>query len=176
MTCGSIFCQVPGVPNIKLTRIVFLCGCLFEGLLIGCSSRTDPDSAIARVNTTNIQRLANLYFTFQSQHEWRGPAGEAEFKSFLHKYNPHKLSRIGVDPNALDKLFISERDELPFKIRYGVLGSAMGSSAPVIFESAGNGKRRFVGFLDMQQREVDDSEYDALWSAPASHAPHRDKR
>ena len=33
------------MPNIKLTRIVFLCGCLFEGLLIGCSSRTDPDSA-----------------------------------------------------------------------------------------------------------------------------------
>ena len=101
--------------NIKLMRLVILCGCLFEGLLIGCSSRTDPDSAIARVNTTNIQRLANLYFTFQSQHEWRGPADEAEFKSFLHQYNPHKLSRIGVDPNALDKLFISEGDSQPFK-------------------------------------------------------------
>jgi len=167
---------VPGVPNIKLRGFIVQCGCLLAGLLIGCSSRTYPDSAIARVNGTNIQRLANLYFTFQSQHEWRGPADEAEFKSFLHQYNPHKLSRIGVDPNALDKLFISERDELPFKIRYGVLGSAMGSSAPVIFESAGDGKRRFVGFLDMQQREVDESEYDALWSAPATHAPHRDKR
>ena len=76
------------MPNIKLTRFVILCGCLFEGLLTGCSSRTDPDSAIARVNGTNIERLANLYFTFQSQHEWRGPADEAEFKSFLHKYNP----------------------------------------------------------------------------------------
>ncbi len=164
------------MPNIKLMRFVILCGCLFEGLLTGCSSRTDPDSAIARVNGTNTQRLANLYFTFQSQHEWLGPADEAEFKSFLHKYNPHKLGRIGVDPNALDKLFISERDEQPFKIHYGILGSAMGSSAPVIFESAGDGKRRMVGFLDMQQREVDESEYDALWSATASHASHREKR
>jgi hypothetical protein len=164
------------VPNIKLTRFVVLCVCLLAGVLFGCGSRTDPDSAIARVNATNIQRLANLYFTFQSQHEWRGPVDEAEFKSYLRKYDPHKLSRIGVDPNALDKLFISEGDGQTFKIRYGVLGSAMGSSAPVIFESAGNGKRRLVGFLDMQQREVDESEYDALWSAKPSNAPHREKR
>jgi hypothetical protein len=164
------------VPNIKSIPFAALCGCLLTGVLIGCSSRTDPDSAIARVNGTNIERLANLYFTFQSQHEWRGPADEAEFKSFLKKYNPSKLSRIGVDPNALDKLFISERDDQPFKIRYGVRGSAMGSSAPVIFEAAGDGNRRLVGFLDMQQREVDESEYNALWSTTASQAPNREKR
>jgi hypothetical protein len=145
-------------------------------MLIGCSSHTDPDSAIASVNGTNIQRLANLYFTYQSQHDWHGPANEADFKSFLRGYNPHKLTRIGIDPNALDKLFISERDGQPFKIRYGILGSAMGSSAPVIFESTGDGKRRLVGFLDMQQREVDESEYNSLWSATAFQAPHRENR
>jgi hypothetical protein len=171
----SIPCQVPGVPHIKLIRFVILCSGLFTGLLIGCSS-TDPDSAIASVNTTNTQRLANLYFTYQSQHDWRGPANEAEFKSFLKGYDQHKLSRIGVDPNALDKLFVSERDGQPFKIRYGVLGSAMGSSAPVIFEAAGDGNKRLVGFLDMQQREVDASEYDSLWTATPSHAPHRENR
>jgi hypothetical protein len=164
------------VPKINLTRFVLLCVCLLTGLLIGCSRRTDPDSAIASVNGTNIQRLANLYFTYQSQHEWRGPADEAEFKSFLEKYNPHKLARIGVDPNALDKLFINERDGQPFKIRYGVRGSAMGSSAPVIFESTGDGKGRLVGFLDMQQREVDESEYNSLWSAKPSQSPHRENR
>ena len=164
------------MPNIKLTQFVVLCVCLLAEVLIGCSSRTDPDSAIARVNATNIQRLANLYFTFQSQHEWRGPTDEAEFKTFLRKYDPHKLSRIGVDPNALDQLFISEGDGQPFKIRYRVPGSAMGSSAPVIFESAGDGTHRLVGFLDMQQREVDESEYNALWSTTASQAPNREKR
>jgi hypothetical protein len=160
------------VRSIKLIRLLILSGCLF----VGCSRPSDPDSAIASVNATNIQRLANLYFTYQSQHDWRGPADEAQFKSFLHAYNPHKLSRIGVDPNALDKLFVSERDGQPFKIRYGVFGSAMGSSAPVIFEAVGGGKGRLVGFLDMQQREVDESEYNALWSSTARQAPQRESR
>ena len=93
-----------------------------------------------------------------------------------HYIVPDAKGWIPVDPNALDKLFISERDGQPFKIRYGVLGSAMGSSAPVIFESAGDSKGRLVGFLDMQQREVDESEYKSLWSATASQAPRRENR
>lgn len=145
-------------------------------MLLGCTGRTDPDSAIASVNETNLQRLANLYFTFQSKHDWRGPANEDEFKSFLRGYNPEKLTRIGIDPNAIDKLFISERDGEPFRIRYRVVGSAMGSSEPVIFESKGDGRNRLVGFLDMRQREVDETEYDALWSATASPAPQRENR
>jgi hypothetical protein len=164
------------VPNIKLTRFDVLSGCLLAAVLIGCSSRTDPDSAIARVNATNTQRLANLYATYQSEHDWRGPADEAEFKTFIRKYDPQRLSRAGVDPNAIDKLFTSEDDGQPFKIRYGVPGSSMGSSAPVIFEAAGDGKLRLVGFLNMEQREVDESEYNALWSATPSHASHRENR
>jgi hypothetical protein len=161
---------------MNATRFLVLGGCLFSGLVAGCSSHTDPDSAIASVNQTNIERLANLYVTYQSQHDWHGPANEADFKSFLRGYNTHKLTRIGIDPNAIDKLFISERDGKPFKVRYGVLGSAMGSSAPVVFESTGNGGKRLVGFLDMQQREVDESEYKSLWSATTSEAPHRENR
>jgi hypothetical protein len=167
---------VSGVPKLNSKRFVLLLGVLLSGTLVGCSSHTDPDSAIAKVNTTNLQRLANLYFTFQSQHEWHGPADEAEFKKFLRECNPRKLTRIGVDPNDLDKLFVNERDGQPFKIRYGVPGSAMGSSAPVIFEATGDGKGRLVGFLDMQQREVDESEYQSLWSAKVDQTPHREVR
>jgi hypothetical protein len=161
---------------MNATRLVVLGGCLLSGLVAGCSSHTDPDSAIASVNRTNIERLANLYFTYQSQHDWHGPTNEADFKSFVRGCNTHQLTRIGIDPNAIDQLFISERDGQPFKIRYGVLGSAMGSSAPVIFESAGKGGKRLVGFLDMQQREVDESEYKSLWSTTASQAVHRENR
>jgi hypothetical protein len=164
------------VPKINSTRFAVYCGCLLGGILIGCTSQTDPDSAIASVNETNLQRLANLYFTYQSKHDWRGPANEAEFKSFLRGYNPAKLTRIGIDPNAIDGLFISERDGQPFKIRYGVVGSAMGSAEPVVFESTGDGERRLVGFLNMQQREVDETEYNSLWSATASPAPQRENR
>lgn len=157
-------------------RFAVRCGCLLAGMLVGCTNRTDSDSAIASVNETNLQRLANLYFTYQSKHDWRGPADEAEFKNFLRSYNPAKLTRIGIDPNKIDELFISERDGEPFKIRYGVVGSVMGSSAPVVFESTGDGSTRLVGFLNMEQREVDAAEYDTLWSATASQAPQREIR
>jgi hypothetical protein len=151
---------------------LLLGGCLLTGVLSGCSNGSDPSAAIARVNETNLQRLANLYFTYQSKHNWRGPGDEAEFKAFLRSYNPDKLTRIGIDPNKLDELFVSERDGQPFKIRYGVPGSAMGSSEPVIFEATGTNGTRLVGFLNMEQREVDAAEYDALWSAaPKPAAP-----
>jgi hypothetical protein len=162
--------------EIELTRFVVLCSCLLGGVFTGCSRGTDADSAIAHANATNIQRLANLYTTYQSEHEWRGPANEVEFKTFIRKIDPLRLSRAGVDPNALDKLFISEGDGQPFKIRYGVMGSSMGSSAPVVFESVGDGKGRLVGFLNMQQREVDESEYNTLWSEKVSPAPQRGNR
>jgi hypothetical protein len=149
---------------------------MLVGLVTGCSNSSDPVDTLASVNETNLQRLANLYFTYQSKHDWRGPADEAEFKSFLRGYNPAKLTRIGIDPNKIDDLFLSERDGQPFKIRYGIPGSSMGSSAPVIFEATGIGGKRLVGFLNMQQREVDAAEYDALWSSPATNAPPPDRR
>lgn len=138
--------------------------CLFVTCLVGCRRGVDPDAAIARVNETNIQRLANLYLTYQMKNDWRGPADEADFKKFLRNYNPKKLTRIGIDPSAIDTLFVNERDGEPFKIRYGIPGSAMGSSAPVVFESVGVRGKRLVGFLDMVQREVDEAEYSELWS------------
>ncbi len=143
-------------------------GCIVNSLLIlavlaGCSSRTDVNEAIARVNSNNIQRLANLYFTYQMKNDWRGPTDEEEFKEFIRSYNPRKLTRIGIDPNAVDELFINERDGQPFKIRYSVRGSAMGSSEPVIFETVGVSESRMVGFLNMVQREVEEAEYNDLW-------------
>jgi hypothetical protein len=151
-------------------RRLFVGNCLLAVVFSGCSNRTDPTAAIARVNETNLQRLANLYFTYQSKHNWRGPADEAEFKAFLRSYNPAKLSRIGIDPNQLDDLFLSERDGQPFKIRYGVPGSAMGSTEPVVFEATGIGGTRLVGFLNMEQREVDAAEYGVLWAGPPKSA------
>lgn len=144
--------------------------------LAGCGGSVDPNAALAEVNATNSQRLANLYFTFQTKNEFRGPADEAAFKTFIRGFNPQKLARIGVDPQAVDALFTSERDGQPFKIRYGVKGSAMGSSEPVIFEATGVDGRREVGFLNMTQREVEQSEYDLLWAgkgAPAAPARER---
>jgi len=138
--------------------------CLLLGVLFGCAQDVNQDEAIAKVNATNIQRLANLYFTYQMNNEWQGPADEGAFKAFIRGYNPGKLARIGIDPSAVDELFVSERDGQPFQIRYSVAGSVRGSSEPVIFESVGVGGKRLVGFLNMVQREVDEAEYNDLWA------------
>ena len=51
----------------------------------------------------------------------------------------------------------------------------MGSSEPVIFEAVGVDAKRMVGFLNMEQREVDEAEYRSLWSGTTQPAlPARD--
>jgi hypothetical protein len=147
---------------------------ILVGLLSGCTGSVNPENALAKANETNLQRLANLYVAFQTENNWVGPADEAKFKGFLRTFNPKKLTRIGIDPTATDQLFVSERDGQPFKIRYAVVGSMMGSLEPVIFEAEGVGGKRLVGFTDMSQREVDEAEYESLFSKGAgSAAPTR---
>jgi hypothetical protein len=77
------------------------------------------------------------------------------------------LANIGVDPAALDQLFVSGRDGEPFRVRYGVPGHILGSNAPVVFESSGVDGKRIVGFLNMTTQEVDNVEYERLWSGAA---------
>lgn len=133
---------------------------------LGCGS-SDPADLLAEANNSNIQRLANLYATYQSRNNWRGPSNEKDLKAFLNGWNPKKLANIGVDPEAIDDLFVSSRDGEPFKVRYGVPGHIMGSTAPVVFESTGVDGQRMVGFLDMTKREVADEEYQQLFSGAA---------
>lgn len=160
-----------------LCLVSSLLATLVLALATGCSSGDNSASALASANNSNIQRLANLYVAFQSEHDWRGPNDETEFKTFLGSIAPAKLERIGIDPNSIDALFISERDGQPFAIRYGVRGSVMGSAEPVIFEAVGDGNGRLVGFLNMTQREVDPAEYDTLKSGQTPAAPpQRDSR
>jgi hypothetical protein len=150
------------VTRIQTTRRSLLTACL--ALAAGCGRDVSTDDLVAQANSTNIERLANLYTGYQSEHEWAGPPDEATFKAYVRAFDSQKLKRIGIDPAAADNLFTSDRDGQPFKVRYKVKGSSMGSSEPVIFESTGVDGRRQVAFLDMTEREVDDTEYQSLWT------------
>jgi hypothetical protein len=143
-------------------------------LAIGCSS-SNPDSTLASLNESNVQRLVNLYFAYQKSHDFQGPKDEQDFRQFVQGVSPDKLQRIGVDSASLDSIYISERDGQPFKIRYRVKGDMMGSSEPVVFESQGVDGKRIVGSLDMTQREVDAAEYDQLWGSKSVAASSRQK-
>ena len=94
--------------------------------LVGCTDETAKQ--IGAMNTSNIQRVSNLYAGFQNMKSPKGPKDEAEFKEFVKAYAPNKLTAMGIDPGNPESVFTSERDGQPFKIRYKV-GGGRGSVA-----------------------------------------------
>jgi len=134
--------------------------------LVGCS-QSSPESSVASLNESNVQRLTNLYFAYQKKFDLIGPKDEQDFRQFVQGISAEKLTRIGLDPSSIDAVFVSERDGQPYKIRYRVKGNIRGSDEPVVFESQGVDGKRMVGFLNMTQREVDAAEYEQLWGSKA---------
>jgi hypothetical protein len=130
--------------------------------VVGCSTNVDREDAVTQANSTNLQRMLTLYLNYQSENNWMGPADEAKFKQFISSLNDTFLSRLGVNKGNIDPVFISERDGQPFMIRYKVMGNMMGSNEPVVFESVGVDGKKMVGFLSMEQREIDPVEADAM--------------
>ena len=142
-------------------------------LLTGCGADNDPNSLVSRANKDNIQRLGNLYGSYQSRHGWVGPKDKETFVEFIQSFHESKLERMGVDPTDIEGLFLSPRDNEEFKIRYSVKGG-MGASAPVIFEVTGVDGLRKVAFTAMRNEEADTERYDLLWSGEADNtAPVR---
>lgn len=150
------------MPRINLLRTCCAGYLLIAVGLSGCGSSNSAQDAVAKVNSSNMQRLVNLYFAFQMKNRWQGPSDEVDFKEFIQNYPTKKLTRIGIDPNEIDNLFTNERDGEPFKIRYSVVGGR-GCTEPVVYETIGVADKRMIGFLNMVQREVDEAEYAKLW-------------
>lgn len=125
----------------------------------GCGKDTSPKGLLAQYNKSNIQRLANLYNRYQAEHRWVGPPDEETFRKYVKALPAARLEMLGVDPNDIDGLFRSERDGENFVFRYRVVGSAMGSVDPVVFEATGVGGKRLVGFTGRPPQEVEAQDY-----------------
>ena len=152
-----------------ITRLAgFAAAALGLTVLAGCSDQTA--NQVAAMNTSNIQRLSNVYAAYQNMKSSRGPKDEAELKAFIKEYDPNKLQMMKIDPRNLDGLFTSERDGKPFKVRYGV-GGGRGSVDPVVFEQEGKDGKKQVGFTGGKVEEVDDATYQQLWSGKGGHEP-----
>jgi hypothetical protein len=136
--------------------------------LVGCTDETAKQ--IGAMNTSNIQRVSNLYAGFQNMKSPKGPKDEAEFKEFVKAYAPDKLTAMGIDPGNAESVFVSERDGQPFKIRYKV-GGGRGSVAPVVFEAVGKDGKKQVGFTGGKVEEVDDATYQKYWSGKGGAEP-----
>ena len=158
-------------------RLVYsLAVAMWIGVLAGCGGGPTPEERIAANNDTNIKRLASLYAMFQLKNQYLGPANESEFKQFIQKQDADRLKLAGIDVADIEGLFVSERDEQPFKIRYGVNTRVRGPSLAVIFEQTGVDGLRQVGFTGSALREVESDEYDRLWNGELDNQPVDDGR
>lgn len=144
------------------TSVLILIGLL---AISGCWNRVNPNSMIANANNSNVKRLATMYSIFQTQHGFRGPNDEAALRQFIGQQDPQRMKVAGIDISDVDSLFISERDNKPFNIRYGVNTVMRGPAMPVVFESEGVEGKRQVGFTNGPMREVDSAEYEELWNS-----------
>lgn len=126
---------------------------------------------MAEVNDLNIKRVSSLYAVYQGQHNFKGPTDEAELKTFIAQQDATRLKNIGVDPAKLDKLFVSERDKQPFKIRWGLTSLPRQGPIPIVFEQAGSDGKFMVAFSSYICKEVEQVEYDRLWAGTLDQEP-----
>jgi hypothetical protein len=150
-------------PLAAATAVALLVG------LTGCADKTTRQ--VSAMNTSNIQRVSNLYSAYQNYKAGQGPKDEADFKAFVKAFDPNNLSMMGVDPNNVEAVFTSERDGKPFKIRYKV-GDGRGSVSAVVFEQEGKDGKKQVGFTgNSKVEDVDDATYQQLWAGKGPSEP-----
>jgi hypothetical protein len=131
-------------------------------IALGCSAGNDAARGIAAANDSNVRRLSNLYQAYRLRNDSQGPKDQAELVTYLRQdMVPSRLERMGVDPNDIEGLFVSDRDGEPLVIRYGV-GGGLGAVDAVIFEKEGRNGTRQIGFTDGSVEEVDADRYEQL--------------
>ena len=138
------------------------------GAVVGCGEgRRSADDITRRANGNNMQRLMNLYTRHQLTNSGEGPADETQFKEFIRNLGESSLTKVGIDVNAIDDVFVSEDDSQPFEIRYKVYGGSRGSNQAIVFQrTAVEGKRK-IGFTSRKIIEADDQEYEDLLAGKA---------
>jgi len=139
----------------------------------GCSSDS-VQSKVAAMNTSNIKRVANLFAAYQNTQGGQGPKDVETIVAFAKSIPPDALHNMKIDENNLNALFISERDDKPFRIKFGAIRGAMSPHIPIIFEEQGVGDTRQVAWTNARVEELGAAEYQRLWSekeVPVSAGP-----
>lgn len=126
-------------------------------LQLGCSGANDPRARIVELNNSNIVRMRSCYQIY-SLLKGRPPKDEKSFRDFFEN-DPAaegRLRRIGVEPENFDSIFVSERDDLPFVVRWNVKTGKKDEA--IIFEAEGSDGKRMVAFNDPRELEAEEYE------------------
>ena len=133
-------------------------------MLAGCNA-TESDQSIDRENS-HLRWLVRLYVNAGLQ--GRGPKNEREFKSAIGGMEASLRDRAldGAKVQAIDELFISERDGLPYVIFYGKRPAGVDDGV-VAYEQQGVEGVRYVGYALGMVEEADQARFEALIPAAA---------
>ncbi len=124
----------------------------------GCSSSDTAGQMVQDANRSNIQRLTNLYTRHQMQNVGQGPKSQAELKKFIETIDGDTLKNMGIELSKIDELFVSERDNQPFDIRYGVKSNFREAPRGLVFETVGVEGVRQVGLSTIAVRDIDNEQ------------------
>ncbi len=124
-------------------------------------------SQVAAVSKTNLQKLSNVYSLYVSRNGYKGPKDEETFRDFLEN-DPSiekNIGYMGIGRADFEKISISERDDQPFLVRYGLHLPPMSPKQPQVLETAGVDGVRMVIMSNGDIVEVqDEAEYEKMAS------------
>ena len=152
-----------------LNRLI-VASAVFSVVVAGGCSRS-PESrmqdVMRRTYDCNGKRLAVLYGRFMNRpldkfpgpQGFTGPSNEQEFKAFLVSMDEAVLAEFGVGQSGLDGLFVVEKTQEPFVVRYGIKGD-LSTRYPVVFERLADGASMRVFMTDGDSVMVPTAEMD----------------
>lgn len=140
--------------------------CIALAPFSGCSGNRVA-SQVAAVSKTNLQKLSNIYSLYVVRNGYKGPKDEETFRDFL-EHDPtieKNIGYMGVERGDFDKISISERDDQPMLVRYGLKLPPMSPKQPQVLETVGVDGVRMVIMSNGDIVEVeDDAEYEKMAS------------
>ncbi len=138
------------------------CVLLAAVVLAGCG----PDP-LASPTAGRLKGLSGMYLSYAASKNGGGPASEEVLKKYLHNVEAIQLQANGVDPKAIDAVFVSDRDKQPFVVIYG-LGITLisGDSKTVMaYEKTGQGGKHLLAYINTKVDHVTEAKLKELLAA-----------
>ena len=132
--------------------------------LPGCSSSDELNSPTA----ARLRVISTYYLDLAFARNGPGPASEQELKKHMRRQERSDLLSYGIDPKSIDTTaFVSERDQEPFVVLYGLTSRKVtAAEAPLVaHEKTGKYGKRLAVLAFNKVYLVDEAGLEALKSS-----------
>ena len=136
--------------------------------LAGCG----PDP-LASVTAQRLKALSGMYLTYAVAKNGGGPASEDAMKKYLKNVEAIALQANGIDPKAIDSIFVSERDQQPFVVLYGksIMQVSGESKELLAYEKTGKSGKVLVAYTNTKVDHVSEAQLKELLAAKKPDSP-----